>query len=201
MAADIEFYFDFASPYGYLGAQGIDAVAAKHGRRVDWRPFMLGAAFQTEGTQPLTSYPAKGKYSEHDFARTARRLDVPFSLPEGFPHATLAAARAYYWLKDQDADKARDYARAVYRAYFGEGRKTYEAEVVADIAAETIGADRGELLAAIQTPEVKEKLKTATFDALARGVFGAPFYFVDGEPFWGSDRLEQIDQWLATGGW
>ncbi len=201
MADPIEFYFDFASPYAYLGAQGVDAVAAKHGRTVDWRPFMLGQAFKTEGTQPLTQYPAKGRYSEHDFARTARRMGVKFALPDGFPHATLAAARAFYWLNDIDPSKAHDLAKALFSAYFADGRNTGDPDVVADIAAATVGVDRDELLAAIQQPEIKAKLKEVTEEALARGVFGAPFYFVDGEPFWGSDRLAQVDEWLATGGW
>ncbi len=201
MADPIEFYFDFASPYAYLGAQGIDAVAAKHGRTVDWRPFMLGQAFKTEGTQPLTQYPAKGKYSEHDFARTARRMGVKFALPEGFPHATLAAARAFYWLNDHDVARAHDLAKALFRAYFAQGRNTGDPEIVADIAEAIVGVSRTELLTAIQQPEIKAKLKEATEEALARGVFGAPFYFVDDEPFWGSDRLPQVDEWLATGGW
>src|SRR3546814_1297117 len=70
MAAPLEFYFDFASPYGYIGAQRIDAIAARHGRKIDWRPMLLGAVFKVAGTQPLTEYPLKGQYSVHDFNRS-----------------------------------------------------------------------------------------------------------------------------------
>src|SRR3546814_9522827 len=85
MAAPLEFYFDFASPYGYIGAQRIDAIAARHGRKIDWRPMLLGAVFKVAGTQPLTEYPLKGQYSVHDFNRSAREHGIAFNMPEKFP--------------------------------------------------------------------------------------------------------------------
>ena len=102
MAAPIDFYFDFSSPYGYLASCRIDEVAARHDRKVNWRPFLLGVAFKLTGSGPLTSQGPKGDYALHDFARTARLLGVPFAMPEGFPFASVAAARAFYWLLDQD---------------------------------------------------------------------------------------------------
>ena len=81
MPAPIEFYFDFSSPFGYLASEKIDALAAKHGREVLWRPFLLGATFKTTGLGPLVSVPMKGEYSKHDFIRSARLYGVTFKLP------------------------------------------------------------------------------------------------------------------------
>ena len=114
--------------------------------------------------------------------------------------ATVAACRAYYWLLDQDEEKAKALAMALYREFFVEGRNIGETEVVLDLAA-SLGIDREALASALQDPQVKEKLKVVTDDAIARGIFGSPFVIVDGEAFWGSDRLDQIRRWLETGGW
>jgi len=200
MAEPIDFYFDFSSPYGYLASTRIDALAAKHGRTVNWRPFLLGVAFKTTGQQPLTEQPLRGPYSQRDFARSARLLGVPFKMPSPFPFPSLAACRAFYWLAESDAGKAAALAKAVYHAAFGDGRDVRSVEAVAGIA-QGIGIDPSAVKAACEDPAVKEKLKQATEAALARGVFGSPFLIVDGEPFWGHDRLEQVDRWLATGGW
>lgn len=201
MTAPLEFYFDFASPYGYIGAQRIDAIAQKHGRGIDWRPMLLGAVFKAEGTQPLTQYPMKGKYSTHDFKRSAREHGIVFNMPKTFPLATIGACRGTYWLKQTAPDKAVPFIKAVYAAYFVEGRDISSAEVLADIAA-SLGIDRKAFLAGIELPEIKLKLREVTDDAIQhRGVFGSPFIFVDGEPFWGADRIDQIDRWLSRGGW
>lgn len=201
MAEPIDFYFDFGSPYGYLASLRVDDVAAKHGRSVTWRPMLLGAVFKTEGTQPLSKYPMKGPYFKHDCFRTARRLGVAFTLPENFPPNTITAQRAYYWLQGKDGEKAKSFARGVYHAYFGEERDVTQAEVVAAIAEAEVGASPDDVLAAVQDQAVKDKLREATEGAIARGVFGSPFIVVDGEAFWGNDRLEEVDAWLETGGW
>ncbi|WP_341896972.1 2-hydroxychromene-2-carboxylate isomerase [Ferrovibrio terrae] len=201
MAAPLEFYFDFSSPYGYIAAQRIDAVAAKHGRSVDWRPMLLGAVFKAEGTQPLTQYPMKGKYSTHDFKRSAREHGIAFNMPATFPLPTQGACRGTYWLKQTAPDQAVPFAKAVYKAYFIDGRDISSSEVLADIAAD-LGIDRKAFLAGIESPEIKARLREVTEDAIQhRGVFGSPYTFVDGEPFWGADRLDQIDRWLSRGGW
>lgn len=200
MPEPIDFYFDFSSPYGYLASTRIDGIAAKHGRRVLWRPFLLGAAFKTTAQKPLVEQPLRGDYHRHDFARSARLFGVPFRLPDPFPFAAVAPSRAFYWLADRDPEKAKALARAVFHTAFGEGRAVTSAEFVAALA-EPIGVDRTGLLAALADPAVKQRLRTETDAAIARGAFGSPFIVVDGEPFWGSDRLDQVDRWLATGGW
>ncbi len=196
----IDFYFDFSSPYGYLAAHRIDAVAAKHGRDVAWRPFLLGVAFKTTGAKPFVDQPLKSDYGQRDMARTARLFGLPFTLPSPFPFAGVAASRAFYWLSDLDRERARALALAIYDAAFGAGRDMSGAHAVADAAA-GIGLDRGEVLEALQDPAVKDRLRSEVDAALARGVFGSPFMVVDGEPFWGADRLDQVDRWLETGGW
>ena len=201
MTAPIEFYFDFSSPYGYLASTRIDALAAKHGREVEWRPFMLGAVFKLAGTAPLTSVPLKGDYSVRDFKRCARMYGVPFVMPPKFPVSTIVAARAYYWLTTEAPEMARPFARAALNAYFAEGRDISDRDVVGAIAAAR-GIDREALLAGVEAVEIKERVRAATDEAIqGRGVFGSPFIFVDGEPFWGSDRLDMVDRWLTTGGW
>lgn len=200
MAAPIDFYFDFSSPYGYLASTRIDDIAERHGRTVRWRPFLLGAAFKTTGQSPLTEQPLRGAYHRRDFARSARLLGVPFRLPDPFPFAAVAPSRAFYWLTDRDPVAAKALARAVFEAAFVTGRAVASAELVAELGA-SVGIERAALQAALDDPEVKTRLRSETDAALALGAFGSPFIFVDGEPFWGSDRLDQVDRWLATGGW
>ncbi len=199
MSSPIEFYFDFSSPYGYLASEKIDDLAARHGRKVKWRPILLGVVFKQTGGAPLTTLPLKGEYSLHDFSRSARFLDVPYTHPETFPINTMHAARAYYWLHDNDCETARAFAHSVYRAYFRDGRDIADVAVVLELATRH-GADRATLAEALNSAALKERLKAECDAALAKGVFGSPYISVDGEPFFGADRLPQIDRWLATGG-
>lgn len=200
MADPIEFYFDFSSPYGYFASSKIDGIAAKYGREVVWRPILLGAVFKITGQQPLPTIPLKGSYAKHDLARSARLFGVPFKLPTRFPVAGQAPSRAFYWVGDKDPGLAKKLALALYRAYFGEDRDISSPEITANVAAK-LGVDRAELLAALEDPAVKERLKTEVDAAIERGVFGSPYIVIDGEPFWGSDRLDQVEKWLASGGW
>jgi len=200
MTTPIDFYFDFSSPYGYFASTRIEEIAAKHGRSVVWRPILLGAVFKLTGQQPLPTIPLKGSYAKHDLARSARLFGVPFKLPTKFPIAGQAPSRAYYWLADRDSVHGRTLAQALYRAYFADDRDISSPEVTANVAAK-LGVNREELLQALNDPAVKERLKNEVDAAIERGVFGSPYVVVDGEPFWGSDRLDQVDRWLATKGW
>ena len=200
MTNPIEFWFDFSSPYGYLASYRIDAIGQEAGREVLWRPYLLGVVFKSSGQSPLVSQPMRGPYHERDMQRTARKQKVPLILPEGFPMATIAAARAFYWMEAQDPRRAKDLAKALYRAAFAQGRNITTTAVVADVGKE-LGIDPAALTAGIGTPAVKERLKAETDQAIARGIFGSPFILVDGEPFWGNDRLDDVREWLRTGGW
>jgi 2-hydroxychromene-2-carboxylate isomerase len=200
MPEPIEFYFEFASPYGYLASTQIDAIGARHGREVRWHPIMLGAAFKLTGAQPLMHTPLKGDYMMRDLPRFARLLGVPFTAPPVMPANSLHASRACIWLERDDPAGAKDLAKAIFHAHWGEGRDIGRPEDVAEIAA-PLGIKGATLLEAVADPAIKERLKQATQAAIERGVFGSPFVFIDGEAFWGADRLPQIDAWLERGGW
>ena len=199
MPAAIDFYFDFSSPYGFLASQKIEVLAQKYGRAVDWHPVLLGVIFKETAMTPLTAIPLKGDYSRRDFARSARFHGVEFSMPATFPIATIAAARIVLWLKGRDPALAARVAKALYRAYFLSDVDISDPEQAIAVAAKE-GVDANEARAAIADPAVKDQLKREVEQAIARGVFGSPFVIVDGEPFWGLDRFDQIDRWLATGG-
>jgi len=198
MASPIEFYFDFSSPYSYLASEQIESLAARYGRAVAFKPTLLGAVFRVWGGRPLTDIPIKGDYSRHDFARSARFANVPFQMPEPFPIATIQAARACLVLQQQRPDLVAPFVHAAFRAYFAQGRNIGETHVLHEVLAQC-GADAHSVLEATAQPQIKERLKAAVDESMARGVFGAPFIFVDGEPFWGNDRLPQIERWLASG--
>ena len=200
MPEPIDFYFEFASPYGYLASTQIDAVAERHGRAVAWHPIMLGAAFKETGARPLMQTPLKGPYLLHDVPRFARLLGVPLTLPPAMPMNSLAASRACVWLEEDSPDQAKSLAQALFRAHWGEGRDLGSPEAVADIAAD-LGIERDDLLAAVADQRIKDRLKEQTQAAIERGVFGSPFICIAGEPFWGADRLPHIEAWLSKGGW
>lgn len=201
MAEPIEFYFDFASPYGYFASTQIDAIADRNGRSVEWRPMLLGAVFKLTGGQPLPGIPLKGEYMAHDLRRFAGFLDIPFRMPDPMPMHSVAAARAFYWRElDAGAGDAKVLAKAMYHAHFGEGRDLSSPEAVADLGA-AAGLDRDAMLEGMQSQSVKDRLRAVTDEAIGKGVFGSPFIIVDREGFWGADRLDQVERWLETGGW
>jgi len=199
VAQPIDFYFEFASPYGYLASTRIDRIAERHGRSVAWHPIMLGAAFKETGTRPLMHTPMKGPYLLHDVPRFARLLGVPFQAPAVMPVNSLAASRACVWSQPDDPELAKRLAKALFHAHWGHGRDIASPDQVAEIAAD-LGIDRQALLSAVADPAIKDRLKQQTQASIERGVFGSPFVFVDDEPFWGADRLDQVERWLA-GGW
>jgi 2-hydroxychromene-2-carboxylate isomerase len=200
VANPIDFYFDFSSPYGYFAASKIEDIAARHGRTVTWRPILLGAVFKVTGQQPLPTIPLKGEYAKHDLDRTAKLLNLPFRLPTKFPISTTSPARAFYHLNNRDPALAKRLALALFVAYFADDVDISSPENTADIAAHA-GVDRNEMIEALNDPAVKDRLRHEVDAAVALGVFGSPYIVVDGEPFWGSDRLDQVEKWLSTGGW
>lgn len=196
----IEFWFDFASPYAYFAAQQIEAVAARCGRRVLWRPYMMGVAFRATGMMPLDRMPLRGAYAQHDWQRLARAAGIPFALPPGHPIAALPASRAHYWLEARDPAMAAAFCRRAFAAYFAEGRDMTSVALVAALGAEC-GADEAALAQGMTASAIRQRLRDETAHALATGIFGAPFFIADGEPFWGADRLPMLEDWLTRGGW
>lgn len=196
----IDFYFDFSSPYGYLASTQVDAVAARRGCSVVWRPFLVGTAMKLTGRQPLAHTPIIADYMLHDVQRYARLLGIPLRVPDRFPVGAVAASRAYYWIRERDPERAVAFAKAVYRAYFVDNVDITDAKEVA-IAAAAPGTGCEELLAALDEDEAKLLLRRENDKALAKGVFGSPFFAIGDESFWGIDRLTQAERWLQTEGW
>lgn len=200
MQAPIDFYFDFSSPYGYFAATRIEAVAAKHGRWVNWQPILLGSVFKITGGQPLPSLPLKGDYAKRDIARSARLLGVPFNYPSKFPISGVAPSRAVTWLQAKDQQKAKALALALYQAFFVNDRDISDPNITAEVAAE-LGHDRAAVSAGMNDQSTKDTLRKEVEAAIAKGVFGSPYFVIDSEPFWGHDRIDQVELWLAKGGW
>ena len=196
----IEFYFEFSSPYGYIASRLVEDFGKRVGRPVNWRPTLLGPVFKITGQAPLVEVPMKGDYSKMDFARSARLHQVAYRHPEKFPIGTAAALRAFYWIHDRDPAQAREAAKALYSAYFAEGRDIGAPATVVEVA-KSVGVDGAALAAALEDPAVKERAKKEVDAAIASGVFGSPFFVVDGEPFWGVDRMPMVEEWIRRGGW
>lgn len=199
MAADIDFYFDFSSPYGYFASTRIDALAAEFGRKVKWHPVLLGAIFKVTGGRPLSEIPVRGEYSLLDFERTACFHGIPYRRPQVFPVGTVNAARAMISIRDTlGHDQAVEFAKSVYRNYFVDGIDVSRTENVLQ-AASLIGLDPTVISEAVGNANIKEKLKQEVDAALRRGVFGSPYVIADGEPFWGFDRFDQLRAFLKNG--
>jgi 2-hydroxychromene-2-carboxylate isomerase len=196
-AAPVEFWFDFASGYAYFAALEIEALAGRHGRTVAWRPFTLGAAFKVTGALGLSRTPLKGDYARRDWQRLARLKGVAFNLPENHPRTGLPAIRAFYHLERSDPRAAARLARHIIVGYFQNGLDTDDPKAVAAAAA-SLGIDEDAMLAGIADAQVKLIARRQGEQAVARGVFGSPWIFVDGEPFWGSDRLPMVERWLEV---
>lgn len=199
MPAPIDFYFDFSSPYGYFAATRIDELAARYGRTVQWHPMLLGVVFKTTGAQPLPLVPIKGAYSLRDIERTARLHGIAYQRPEKFPIPTQLPARAVLWVaQEHGAAKAVAFTKALYRAYFAEGRDIIDPDTVAAVAT-AMDIDGAAVVDGANSDPIKERLKAEVAAAVERGVFGSPFVIVDDEQFWGFDRFDQVEAWLKNG--
>ena len=198
MPSSIDFYFDFSSPYSYIASEWIEALAARHGRTVHWKAILLGATFQAAELRSPVEYPIKREYSLHDFERSARFAGVPLKIPDKFPIPTQNAARLFWWLHDKEPATACHWARHCLRAYFARGVDLSDADALRGLAAE-FGLDPDAAQAVWTDPACKARLKAVNDAAIACGVFGAPFFVIDNEPFWGNDRRPQIERWLEKG--
>jgi 2-hydroxychromene-2-carboxylate isomerase len=200
MAGAIDFYFDFSSPYGYLAAEMIEEFGHRVNRAVNWHPILLGVVFKATGGQPLTMAPMKGPYSENDFRRSAAFYGVPYKAPSVFPIATQNPARAVLWMQEKHPAHAKKFTLELYRAFFRGDRDISKLDVIGDIAA-GLGYSADEVIAATQSEDIKNKLKANVEAAIATGIFGSPFFIVDGEQFWGADRLPMMEAWITKGAW
>ena len=197
MNKTVEYYFDFGSPAAYLASTQLPALAAQTGAAVLWRPMLLGGVFVATGNASPASVPAKGKYIFRDFARFARRYGVPLKTNPFFPINTITLMRIAVGLLMRQDGRFADYCSAMYRAIWVDAQNMNDpATVVAVLQAS--GFDAPALLALAAEPEVKNQLKALTEEAVARGVFGAPTFFVGEQMFWGQDRLDFVREALTA---
>ena len=198
MTATIDFYFDFSSSYSYLALPGIAKLADDHGLNFAWKPIVLGAIFQAHSHAPPVPDTPKGRYVWHDVERSAKAAGLPYRWPQPFPFNGITASRIFWHLEDSDADKAVEWAKAVFHKSYGEGRDCSNPEVLADVAT-SLGHNAQTLLATATDDAVKARLKDITGEAMERGVFGAPTFFAGDEMFWGGDRIGQLEDFIRGG--
>ncbi|MCP4303102.1 MAG: 2-hydroxychromene-2-carboxylate isomerase [Gammaproteobacteria bacterium] len=196
MRKPIDFYFDFSSSYSYVALPRLDKLAQDHGLEVNWKPILLGVIFNAMNHAPPASDSVKGRYVWQDVQRTAELAGLPYKWPEPFPFNGITAARVFWHLADTDVDRAVEWARAVFHASFGEGRDCSNSEVLAAVAT-NLGLNAEEVLGATADDAVKARLKKVTGEAMERGVFGAPTFFVGDEMFWGGDRIDQLEHYVS----
>jgi 2-hydroxychromene-2-carboxylate isomerase len=191
----LSFYFDLASPYAYVAAEKIDRLAARYGFSVDWRPIVLGFQFKETGGQPLTAaHPWKAEYALRDFARNAKFHRVPFTLPNQFPVAAVSASRMAWWLHEHNPAQCARFSRAVFNTYFVDGQDISDNAVCVSVANQ-LGLDGSALLENALSASNKQAFAALMTQAQKDKIFGAPmFLFADGELFWGSDRLAQVEE-------
>jgi 2-hydroxychromene-2-carboxylate isomerase len=196
MPVPIDFYFDFSSSYSYVALPRLQKLADDHDLVVNWKPIVLGVIFQSMNHAPPVEGSVKGRYVFHDVERSAELAGLSYKWPEPFPFNSMTAARVFWYLAEADMDRAVDWARAVFHASFGEGRNCSSPEVLSAVATD-MGLNAQEVLEATGNDAVKQRLKQVTGEAMERGVFGAPTFFVGDEMFWGGDRIDQLEHYLS----
>ncbi len=198
MAKTVEFLFDFGSPTTYLAWTQLPRICADAGATLVYRPILLGGVFQATGNSSPATIPAKAAYMGADLARFAKRYGVPFGFNPHFPINTMTLMRIATGLllrkRPEDFDR---FMTAVFPAMWVHAANLGDASVLATVLAED-GLDAGELTALASEQDVKAALKTATEEAVERGVFGAPTIFVDREMFFGQDRLDFVREALGA---
>jgi len=197
----IEFYFDPISPFAYLGSIQIERLAARLNRQVEWKPVLIGVTIlKVMGLKPLPETPLKGPYLRHDAVRLAEYFDVPFRYHGLTGINSLAALRAFVLLKERDAGLAKLLAQKVFSRLWVRGLNMTETDDIAD-EAKDLGVDVPMLLRDIETDYAKDALKRQVDAAIQAGVFGVPYFVVDGEPIWGVDRMWMVEHWATRHAW
>jgi 2-hydroxychromene-2-carboxylate isomerase len=182
----VEFFWDVASPYSYLASTQLFRLPD-----VRYRPFLLGGVFKATDNRMPASVPAKARYLLHDLRRWADAYAVPMVLPPDivFPINSIEPMRVAVCC--DELGKGAAYCHALFARYWGQGQDVSDAKVLATVLAD-IGLDAGAVLARASTQETKDRLRQHTDEAVTRGAFGAPTFFVGEQMFWGNDRIEHI---------
>jgi len=194
MASPVEFWFEFASTYSYPAAHAVEAAAAERGIAVKWRSFLLGPIFAAQGwsDSPFNIYPAKGTYMWRDLARLCAAQGLPLKKPSQFPRGSLLAAR----VACRFADEAwlPEFVRRVYSANFVRDLDISSPFVIGEILS-SLGQVPAEIMRTAQAQETKDAFRAQADKAVALGLIGAPSFVVEGELFWGGDRLQAALDW------
>jgi 2-hydroxychromene-2-carboxylate isomerase len=193
-APTLQFWFEFASTYSYPAASRVAQLAGEAKVRLEWKPFLLGPIFKSQGwnDSPFNLYPAKGRYMWRDMERLCGKYGLPLRRPSRFPRNGLLAARVACLVAAEPW--CGDFVRAVYRANFADDGDIGDSAVVARLLDELAQPAR-EVIERSQSSENKERLRRQTDQAIALGIFGAPSVVVGKELFWGNDRLEDAIAW------
>ena len=195
MAHTLDLYWDFSSPFAYLGSTQAEALAKRTGAELRWQPMFLGGVFNAIGAPdvPVLSWSdVKRRYFFVDLTRWATHWSVPFVFPSKFPINSIKPLRAYLALPEARRAAFRE---ATFRAYWAEGKDISDDAVLAGL----IGEGAADVLARCATQEIKDQLFAATKRAVDVGVFGAPTWVVDEKDlFWGQDRLELVERALRA---
>jgi 2-hydroxychromene-2-carboxylate isomerase len=189
----MQFWFDFASTYSYVAALRVEAECRRAGMELEYRPFLLGPIFsELLGIKdsPFNVQPIKGRYMWRDLERLCQKYALAWRRPSVFPRNSVLAARVACCAGASVAAVTE----AIFRANFAEDREIADAGVLRAVI-DSAGADGRRLVELAQTPEVKGQLRAHTAEAQRLGIFGAPDFVVDGELFFGQDRLEDAIAW------
>jgi len=197
MMKTVEFFFDFGSPTTYFAYTQLPKIAAECGAEIVWRPMLLGGVFKATGNTSPVTVPAKGRWMFEDMARWARRYGVPFVMNPHFPINTLVLMRGATGLQMRQPDAFARYCDVVFRAMWLLQRNLGDAVVLASTLADA-GVNADAFAALVADAEVKARLAATTDEAVARGVFGAPTFFVGDQMFFGQDRLEFVREALRA---
>jgi 2-hydroxychromene-2-carboxylate isomerase len=193
----LEFWFEFASTYSYVAAMRIEEECARAGVQVRWKPFLLGPIFSEQlgiRDSPFNVNPVRGRYMWRDLERLCEKYALPWRKPSVFPRNSLVAARIACVLAG--AKHEGDAVREIFRANFARDEDIADRQVIAS-ALGRAGIEAGPVLARVDSPEVKQQLRANTDEARAIGIFGAPDFVVDGELFFGQDRLTDAIDWAT----
>lgn len=196
MTRQVEFFFDFGSPYSYLAYKELPRVAARTGATIIWRPMLLGGVFKATGNHSPMEIPAKRQWSDGDLDCWARRYGAPFRLNPHFPINTLALMRGAIGYQRKGEAEFHRYVDAIFTAMWETGRNLNDPVEIGKVLV-AAGLDPREALAMLDDPEVKADLKRVTEEAVARGIFGAPSFIVGDKLYWGNDRLLFVEEQLA----
>lgn len=200
MAKTVDYYFFTISPFAYLGHRVFERILRERGATAGVKPVSVRTVFaETGGVPPAKRHPSRRAYRFVELGRWARERDLPLvQEPAYFPVDDTLSACAIYAAEEQGGDPL-GLAHAVLRACWAEERDVSDGATLHALARET-GHDADTLLARAESAPLRQKLEQTTCEAIDRGVFGAPWYLVDGEAFWGQDRLDFVDRKLAAAG-